>query len=359
MPQVFAVPVFLVVFRETLETVIIVSVLLAFLKQTLDGPQRDVQVYKKLVRQVWLGTGLGLLICIIVAAALIGTFYGIGVNKWDGSEYYYEGAFSLFASIVITIMGAALLRIGKMQEKWRIKLAAAIEARVKTGQKGWFRRFAEKYAMFVLPFITVLREGIEAIVFLAGVTFSAPASAFPLPVVIGLIVGCLCGYILYKSGASTKLQLFLVISTCLLYLVAAGLFTRSVGYFEQAKWNKVIGGDAAETGTGPGSYDIDNVVWHVNCCSPELNGGGGWGFFNAIFGWNNTATYGSVISYNVYWIFVIACFLVMRFREVKGHWPFMKAKAKSSAQSEQDAHSDHSGSAEGKGLDPREKAVSA
>ena len=133
-----------------------------------------------------------------MAAALIGTFYGIGVNKWDGSEYYYEGAFSLFASIVITIMGAALLRIGKMQEKWRIKLAAAIEARVKTGQKGWFRRFAEKYAMFVLPFITVLREGIEAIVFLAGVTFSAPASAFPLPVVIGLIVGCLCGYILYK-----------------------------------------------------------------------------------------------------------------------------------------------------------------
>jgi high-affinity iron transporter len=44
--------VFLVVFRETLETVIIVSVLLAFLKQTLDGPQRDRRVYKKLVRQV-------------------------------------------------------------------------------------------------------------------------------------------------------------------------------------------------------------------------------------------------------------------------------------------------------------------
>lgn len=51
-PQVFAVPVFLVVFRETLETVIIVSVLLAWLKQTLDGPERDVKVYKKLRRQV-------------------------------------------------------------------------------------------------------------------------------------------------------------------------------------------------------------------------------------------------------------------------------------------------------------------
>lgn len=50
--DVFSVPVFLVVFRESLETVIIVSVLLAFLKQTLDGPKRDVAVYKKLVRQV-------------------------------------------------------------------------------------------------------------------------------------------------------------------------------------------------------------------------------------------------------------------------------------------------------------------
>jgi high-affinity Fe2+/Pb2+ permease len=50
--QVFAVPVFLVVFRESLETVIIVSVLLAFLKQTLDGPDADKAVYKKLIRQV-------------------------------------------------------------------------------------------------------------------------------------------------------------------------------------------------------------------------------------------------------------------------------------------------------------------
>lgn len=50
--DVFSVPVFLVVFRETLETVIIVSVLLAFLKQTLDGPNADRTVYKKLRAQV-------------------------------------------------------------------------------------------------------------------------------------------------------------------------------------------------------------------------------------------------------------------------------------------------------------------
>lgn len=50
--SVFSVPVFFVIFRETVETAVIVSVLLAFLKQTLDGPSRNVSVYKKLRKQV-------------------------------------------------------------------------------------------------------------------------------------------------------------------------------------------------------------------------------------------------------------------------------------------------------------------
>ena len=96
------------------------------------------------------------------------------------------------------------------------------------------------------------------------------------------------------------LQFFLIASTCFLYLVAAGLFSRSIWYFEADAWNKQTGGDAAENGSGPGSYDIRASVWHVNCCNPVLNGGGGWGIFNALLGWQNSATYGSVIGYNVF-----------------------------------------------------------
>nr|K7ND00.1 RecName: Full=High affinity iron permease ftrA [Epichloe festucae E2368]AET13877.1 high-affinity iron permease [Epichloe festucae] len=325
--DVFSVPVFLVVFRETLETVIIVSVLLAFLKQTLDdGSERHVKTYKTLRRQVWLGVAAGLLVCMIVAASLIGVFYTVGSNSWENSENYYEGAFCLLAAVIITAMGAALLRIGKMQAKWRVKLARAIESPIKAGTRGCFAHWLEKYAMFVLPFITVLREGIEAVVFVAGVTFSAPARAVPLPVCVGLVVGGLIGWILYKGGSTAKLQMFLVASTCLLYLVAAGLFSRGVWSLEAQKWNIAIGGDAAETGSGPGSYDIDNSIWHVNCCSPTAADNGGWGVFNAILGWQNSATYGSVISYNVYWIFVMVGFCTMRFKETKGHYPFAKPK---------------------------------
>ena len=62
------------------------------------------------------------------------------------------------------------------------------------------------------------------------------------------------------------------------------------------------------------------------CCSPQVNGGGGWGIFNALLGWVNSATYGSVISYNLYWIIITIVFLSMRYNERTGHWPFMKAK---------------------------------
>lgn len=65
----------------------------------------------------------------------------------------------------------------------------------------------------------------------------------------------------------------------------------------------------------------------AQCCNPGINGGGGWGIFNAIFGWQNSATYGSVISYNLYWVFITMAFLAMRYNERKGHWPWLKRKS--------------------------------
>lgn len=124
------------------------------------------------------------------------------------------------------------------------------------------------------------------------------------------------------------IRIFLIASTCILYLVAAGLMSRGVWFLEANAWNVLTGGDAAEGGNGPGTYDIRQSVWHVNCCSPSLNGGSGWGVFNSILGWQNSATYGSVISYNLYWLAVIIVFVVMRFRERNGRWPLTKLRSR-------------------------------
>lgn len=51
MADVFAVPVFFIVFRETLETSLVVSILLAFLQKQV-GPEQDAKTYKRLRNQV-------------------------------------------------------------------------------------------------------------------------------------------------------------------------------------------------------------------------------------------------------------------------------------------------------------------
>lgn len=323
MVNVFNVQVFFIVFRETLEAVVVVSVLLAFLKQGLGGATNDPAVYKKLVRQVWVGALLGLLICLILGGAFIGTFYSLGKDIWGNSEDLWEGIFCIIATVLISMMGIAMLRINKMKEKWRVKLAQAL---IKEPPKGKDRfrigYLTKKYCMFILPFITTLREGLEAVVFVGGVGLDSPASSFPLPVVCGLIAGVFVGTLLYYSGSTVSLQVFLVISTAILYLIAAGLFSRGVWFFETNTYNKATGGDASENGSGPGTYDISKSVWHVNCCNPETDNG--WDVFNALLGWQNSATYGSVISYNIYWIAVIVTLLLMMYEEKKGHLPFLK-----------------------------------
>lgn len=327
MPNVFAVPVFFICFRECLETSIIVSVLLAFLKQTL-GPEHDAVLRKKLVKQIWFGIGLGIFICLCIGAGIIGTFYTAGQQVFDKAEWIWEGVFAIVASIIITIMGAALLRVNKMQDKWRLKIAQAMESNDSSLKgNGRMKRWAEKYAMFLLPFVTVLREGIEAILFIAGVGVGLPAKSFPLPVVCGLAAGIAIGYLIYRGGNSASLQIFLIVSTCFLYLVSAGLFSKGVWDLEQNAWIKIAGEGAGEAGVGPGSYDIRKSVWHLNCCTPADGGDGGWGIFNSLFGWQNSATYGSVISYNLYWLTVIAGFLVAAYQEKTGHWPLQKPKA--------------------------------
>jgi len=60
-------------------------------------------------------------------------------------------------------MGAALLRVSKLQDKWRLKIGKALESGNAVKGKGRWKHFCEKYAMFILPFVTVLREGIEAV----------------------------------------------------------------------------------------------------------------------------------------------------------------------------------------------------
>ncbi|KAG0659109.1 high-affinity iron permease [Maudiozyma exigua] len=322
--KVFNVAVFFVVFRECLEAVVIISVLLSFLNQSIGT--KDIVLFKKLRKQVWIGVAVGFVICLAIGCGFIGAYYSLQKDIFGSAEDLWEGIFCMIATVMITMMGIPMLRMNKMQSKWRVKIAKSL-VEVPKRKRDFFRLsyLTSRYSMFLLPFITVLREGLEAVVFVAGAgitTKGSEPSAYPLPVFVGLIAGGFVGWLLYFGASRSSLQVFLIVSTSILYLISAGLFSRGAWFFENYRFNVATGGDASEGGDGNGTYNIKKTVYHVNCCNPELDNG--WDIFNALLGWQNTGYLSSILCYNIYWLVLVIFLLLMIFEEKNGHLPFFK-----------------------------------
>lgn len=361
--EYFSINIFFIIFRETLECVIIVSVLLAYLEQNFqvvgrEGNNRssvlsETTLYRKLRFQVWFGALCGILLCLLIGGLFILSFYLIEVDLWSKSEHYWESVFSILAAVIISIMGFGMLQMNKLEKKWHIKLGhvfglasktqADVEAeeryqlqsageysslfsriKGKTRQlRRKFNKFTAKHTLFILPFITTLRECLESILFIGGIGVTESAKTYGLSIFFGLAVGASIGIFLYRSGTSSvSAQKFLVYSTSLLYIISAGLLSKGIWQFELQRFIDKCGGlDVSEVGSGPGSYDVNNIIWHVDCCNGEVDGP--WMIFTAIFGWTNSATYGSVFSYIIYWIVIAAVFKALKFENKHGYFPLI------------------------------------
>ncbi|KAG6915687.1 hypothetical protein DXG01_010415 [Tephrocybe rancida] len=343
--DLFSVPIFFIVFRETLEAAIIISVLLGLVEQivhsdsgispavtppeieskngsnsdpvNLSDPEDDATHRRLLIRklriQIFAGSALGLLIALAIGAAFIAVWFTQASDLWAKSEALWEGIFELIASLMIFVMGITMLKMDRAKAKWRIKLSRAfdgkqaVDGKTKTG----------KWVLFVLPLITVLREGMEAVVFVGGVALGQSATSIPIAAIVGIICGLVCGFVIYQFASRSTLSIFLVVMTNLILLIGAGLFSRAVGAFEQHAFNTLLGADVDDSGgTGPGSYRVQGNVWHLDCCSPENKlANQGWTIFNAIFGWTNNATLGTVLGYVFYWIAIMATLVYLKFKE--------------------------------------------
>ncbi|KAI0336676.1 iron permease FTR1 [Cubamyces sp. BRFM 1775] len=364
--NVFSVPIFFIVFRETLEAAIIISVLLGLVEQIVhedpslvpgalpppsaaaapstpenekerpplekagssengdalaaqpqltsgEEPQADTKrLLRKMRLYIFAGAFLGLFIALAIGAAFIAVWFTQASDLWAKSEELWEGIFELIASLIIFVMGVSMLKMDRAKAKWRVKLSRAFSGKaVDKGAK------TGKYVLFILPLITVLREGMEAVIFVGGVSLGQPATSIPIAAIVGLICGLICGYLIYAFASRTTLTVFMVVMTNFLLLIGAGLFSKAVWAFQENAFNNLLGADVDDAGgDGPGSFDVRGSVWHLDCCNPENNfDNDGWSIFSAIFGWTNSATVGSVLSYVFYWLAVIAVLVALKFRE--------------------------------------------
>ncbi|CAI2173220.1 19835_t:CDS:2 [Funneliformis geosporum] len=173
--------------------------------------------------------------------------------------------------------------------RWKDKM----EKRFRYAARIYFERHnRENYlGLSLLAFTVVSREALEAFIFVAGIGFHDPPSGLPIPAVLGLTLGILSGYLIYKGSNNISLKLFFMIACTLLFFIGAGFFSNSIYQFQ----------------TSLNSREV--ILWKLNCCDPKNNVG--WDIAKSLFGWQNKATLGAVVSYIIYWFIVIAGILII------------------------------------------------
>ncbi|KAL2622012.1 hypothetical protein R1flu_002217 [Riccia fluitans] len=86
MVQVFSVPAFFILFRETLEALIILSVMLSLLNKIV----KDKDMRRKMQKQVCAGVVAGLVLSLMGAAIFLLLYYTVAKEAWDKSEALWE-----------------------------------------------------------------------------------------------------------------------------------------------------------------------------------------------------------------------------------------------------------------------------
>ena len=318
--EFFSIPVFFVLLRETVEVVLIVAVTFSYLSDN-----KLAEFKKWAVAGVVLGTILDL----IIGGILIAVFVTIKNNAFDSasdSEKIFEGTLMLFSSILITVFGIGMAKMfnnmnGKVGRKIKAisksittattvipvlnkpvgRVYADIEraenesvtdivitehrntSYILTADKKARSKIA--WGILSVTFFAVVREGLECIVFLAGLTSSYPPQSMPIPAIMGVIVGSVIGLLFYRGGRQMGVRFFAMVSMAMIFLVAAGLIARSFTEFVE------IGLPG-----GPIVYDASE------CCG---TGTPFWGFLRIIFGYNATPTLAEFLIYFAYWITLI------------------------------------------------------
>lgn len=204
-------------------------------------------------------------------------------------------------------MGIAFLRLPHARMKWRLKLLQAVEGAAGVDQKSasstrrrhrkMGARAARGWILFGLPFITVLREGLEGVVFLGGIGLTGSPLSIFTGAVAGFLIGGVLAVTLFTRSEAMTLQRFTTFSSIILFLMGAGLASRSAYSLERQYFINYVGAAAAEGGDGPGSFRVAHNIWKLWGANPEPGHEGYSGFWQlaqSLVGWNNIGTYWTV-----------------------------------------------------------------
>ena len=263
----------------------------------------------------------------------------------------------LVACVMITVVAFAMLRMLYLHLKWQAKLEAA------TQQQG-----QNKYALFLVAFTAVFREGVEAVIFITGVSQANP-EAIPIPGLLGIVVGTVFSYIVFFGSKPVDIRWFMYITSFIMFAIGAGLLSRGIHEFQEMGAFGYYGeeeGEASEESSG--SSDTTYVAEEVPpplswanvklgdftaCCSAEDDSTSFYALLRAIFGYSDAPTRLEIITYMLYWGYVMLALAYKAWRGTLWGKFAPKAGGESSAELAELAAADEE-KAQGKGIEELE-----
>lgn len=186
----------LVVLRESFEAFLIVGVLVGIVNK-LGAPQ--------LRSRIFIGTAAGVVASVLVGAALL----TLADELREDYEVWIEFIAAYLAVAVLTYMVVWMYRhtqdlMGGMHAK--------VKAALESGALG---------ALFLIPFIAVLREGFETVLFLAADPEAPEGLLLAGALLLGVALAALAGILLFAGIIRFNIERFFAITGALLVLFGA------------------------------------------------------------------------------------------------------------------------------------------
>ena len=238
---------FFVMLREGFEAALIVAILYAYLRKT-GRPD--------LIPALWAG------ICVAFAVAIAGgVVIQLTVESLEGdARLRWFAGISLFAVGVLTWM---IFWMRRHARAIRGELHQSLDRAMSTGK-------GVRWAIAFAAFFAVLREGLEAVLFMIAAAITEDRGAVIIGALAGLAVASLLGYAVVLGGRKMPMRQFFTVTGVLLIIFAAGLLARAVMFLQTAgdlpiMWNNV--------------YDLTGIDWMTT--RTEVGR-----FLGAMFGWD-------------------------------------------------------------------------
>jgi len=259
-------PTFLITLREGLEAGLILAIILAYLRSTNQRTH---------FRTVLVAAVAAVAVSLVIGAtifAVAGEFEG----RWAEA---FEGAAMLVAAGVLSWMMV-----------WMKRQSAGIKRSLERDMAQAIG-MGSVFALALIPFSAVLREGLETAVFL----FAATRTSTPLESTVGATAGIVVAigltWGIYSGGYRVNLRVFFNVTGVFLIVFAAGLLAHGIHELQEAAVLPVF---------------VEHV-WNINHILDDGSGVGLW--LKALLGYNGNPSLLEVIAYPTYlalasWYFV-------------------------------------------------------